>query len=199
MAKTYNTLSNVTVGSVLTASDYNEAVENSNNYRVPPMAKAYSTANTTLTNGQWVKIPVASKLYDTDSMHDSANSRIKIGTAGVYAFHASLFADSNDTGGPFRIFALMKNATVSGGNFTAGVPIAMQSNALVEFLRMSLSGIDHMAANDYVELYFFWQSGTNRSTGTAPTLTISGDRVTDTSSRTSPYISLAASWLGQVS
>ena len=199
MAKTYNSIPTVSTGDVYTATAHNNIVTNVNNYRVPPMCKAYSTANTTLTNAQWTKIPVASKLFDTDTMHDSGNGRLVIKTAGVYVFAGNAVVDSNDTGTPFRIFALMKNATVSGGNFTAGVPISMSSYGMNEFLRMEIHGIDHLAVNDYIEMYMYWQSGTNRATGTAPTLTISGERVTSSTSTTHPYISLSAAWLGQVS
>ena len=87
MAKTYNTLSNVTVGSVLTASDYNEAVENSNNFRVPPNTKAVLTSNVAYTSN--TPISWASANYDTEAPSDPAWSSgsptlITIQTDGIY-------------------------------------------------------------------------------------------------------------------
>jgi hypothetical protein len=88
MAKTYNTLSNVTVGSVLTASDYNEVVENSNNYRVPPNTKAGLTANiSSYTSNTAIAWTTAN--YDTESPSDPAwaagsPTLITIRTAGIY-------------------------------------------------------------------------------------------------------------------
>jgi hypothetical protein len=93
MAKTYNTFTNVSVGSVLTASDYNEALENINNYRVPPMVRCVRSGNLSYT--QNTAIAWNDTEFDTETatpgsgataMHDDStnNTRITIRTAGVY-------------------------------------------------------------------------------------------------------------------
>ena len=88
MAKTYNTLSNVTVGSVLTASDYNEVLENSNNYRVPPAVRVVRTSD--LTNYSGAAITWQAETFDTDGMWSSGTT-VTIQTAGIYLvnFYAS--------------------------------------------------------------------------------------------------------------
>ena len=113
MPRTYNPLSNVTVGSVLTASDYNEAVENSNNFRVPPMCKAVRAAAASVANSTFVPQALsAADEYDTDTMHDTVtdNDRVTINTAGVYLVTAKATFAANTTGQ--RIVAIAKNGSV---------------------------------------------------------------------------------------
>ena len=95
MAKTYNPLSNVTVGSVLTASDYNEAIENSNNFRVPPMCILRKTGTQACNNGSFTPITFGAgeELYDTDEMHSTSSNtaRITPTTAGIYLFTGNVY------------------------------------------------------------------------------------------------------------
>jgi hypothetical protein len=82
MPKTYNTLSNVTVGSVLTASDYNKAVENSNNFRVPPSCIVYRSSDLT-GYSQGAAITWNAEAIDTDGMWSSGTD-VTIQTPGLY-------------------------------------------------------------------------------------------------------------------
>jgi len=85
MPKTYNTFTNVSVGSVLTASDYNDVLENIENYREPPMVKCVRSGDQNLGSPQVLQWN-GTDAYDTDGMHDpsSNNTRITFQTAGIY-------------------------------------------------------------------------------------------------------------------
>jgi hypothetical protein len=116
MAKTYNTLSNVTVGSVLTASDYNEVLENSNNFRVPPTVRAVrsSTLSYTYTND----VAWNSEDYDTDTMHDNVtnNTRITPTTAGIYLVEFSVHFTFTGTSTTFQNI-INKNGSLAINRF----------------------------------------------------------------------------------
>lgn len=86
MAKTYNTLSTVSAGSVLTATAYNEAVENSNNYRVPPHVMVSRSSDLT-SYAQGTNITWNNEVADTDAMWSSGTT-ITINTAGIYVLNA---------------------------------------------------------------------------------------------------------------
>jgi hypothetical protein len=86
LSKTYNPLSNVTVGSVLTASDYNKAVENSNNFRVPPSVMVRRTTNLTSYTSDTAIAWQSVGSTDTDPTMWTVSdaTKITINTAGLY-------------------------------------------------------------------------------------------------------------------
>jgi hypothetical protein len=174
MAKTYNTLSNVTVGSVLTASDYNEAVENSNNFRVPPMVRCVRSGAQTITNNtttalQWN----GTDPFDTDAMHDPAsnNTRITINTAGVYMVTANVGTNFGVQG--YSRVTLRVDGTTS----IAATHIGASGG---DAPRLSVSLPFAFSAAQYVEALFIQSSDGSR------------DVVADVSS-------FSAVWLGQTS
>ena len=112
MAKTYNPLDSVTVGSVLTASDYNEAVENSNNFRNPPMVKCTRSGNLSYTAN--ANVAWNAEDYDTDGMHDNStnNERITPTTAGVYVVTFSVHFTFSGTSSTFTLRMLKNGAEI---------------------------------------------------------------------------------------
>jgi hypothetical protein len=176
MAKTYNPLDSVTVGSVLTASDYNKAVENSNNYRVPPMVKCVRSGNdtgyTTEKSVPWN----GTDEYDTEDpgMHDPAadNTRITFRTAGIYIVTFAI--RMTFTGSPTFLDALIRlNGTTNiGEDFRTST-----SSAYAAMISATLNA----SVGDFVEARC---QASSASTAT----------ITDLSNS---YFS--AHWLGQVS
>lgn len=82
MAKTYNTFTNVSAGSVLTASDYNNVLENVGNYRVPPMCQVYRSSDLTSYSSA-AAISWNAEAFDTDGMW-SSGTNVTVNTTGVY-------------------------------------------------------------------------------------------------------------------
>jgi hypothetical protein len=176
MAKTYNTFTNVATGDVLTATNFNNLLTNTANYRVPPMCRVYNTGNispySSLSAITW-----DNENFDTDGMHSTSTNtnRITVTTAGIYLFVLRV----NVTATTFSGWPnLRKNGTSvmigpqtdasDGGNFH------MQASLVIE-----------MAVNDYIDAAV----GIGGSTGT---VAINGGTSNNGSW-------LAATWLGQVS
>lgn len=174
MAKTYNTLSTVSAGSVLTATAYNEAVENSNNYRVPPMCKAIRSGNLSYTSA--TAVAWNDEAFDTDGMHDNStnNSRITINTAGIYLFVLNVHITFTGTYTPGPDLQIIHSADGAIGYWYGGSSVA---GAGV----FNLSAVAECAASDYVE---------------AKLTTTGASGVTVIASAAS-YLS--AVWIGQVS
>ena len=149
MAQTYNTFSNVTVGSVLTASDYNDVLENIGNYRVPPMCllrRTSNSANLTQSTTHTIDFATANavEVVDTDDMHSlvSNSTRITPTTAGVYLFVATVQLTSAPS---FHDIRLVKNGSTQiavsrVGAQAGGVVIAMQSmNGTTDYMEIVLN------------------------------------------------------------
>jgi hypothetical protein len=156
MAKTYNPLSNVTVGSVLTASDYNEAVENSNNFRVPAMCSLYRNAALSHTsNGNYQAVAWDSEEFtqtDSGMWASTPNpSRITLTTAGVYILTANASPGASATG--LRAIRMSKNGSdLSYGHVMAGISTGNY---------LSITTTVESTGTDYVECSVFQSSGGN--------------------------------------
>ena len=146
MAKTYNPLSNVTVGSVLTASDYNEAVENSNNFRVPPMCINTRTGQSINDATATAVAFTSAASLDTDTMHSTSvnNTRFTAQTAGVYMVSGSI----EFTGGFTDVVA---TASIRKGGATIIATSSGFSNAYVN-PSLDVTVLVALAAAEYVEL-----------------------------------------------
>lgn len=146
MAKTYNTIPTVSTGDVYTATAHNNIVENSNNYRVPPMCinsrTGQSVNDATVTP---IAFTSAASL-DTDSMHDSAtnNTRFTANTAGVYLVSATLVW----TGGFTDVVASL---TIRKGGSTTIASTDGFSNAYVN-PGLAVSCLVSLAAAEYIEV-----------------------------------------------
>ena len=176
MPKTYNTLSNVTVGSVLTASDYNESVENSNNFRVPPNVRAYrATDQTSYTSA--ASITWTAEAYDTDGMFAASSTNITVQTSGLYLI----------------TFQGLWTATATVAEYEPIVSVAGNSTLRVfdkapstTAARFNISGVVALTASQVVTASISFAGGS--------AYVIKGG--TDPRSDTT---SLSLAWLGQVS
>ena len=112
MAKTYNTFTDVATGEVLTATNFNNVLENVGNYRVPPMCSVSKTA-TSYPTASFQYLAADTENFDTDAMHDNVtnNSRITPTTAGIYLFTACV--QFPNVAGGTRQVAISVNRTVS--------------------------------------------------------------------------------------
>jgi hypothetical protein len=182
MPKTYNPLSTVTVGSVLTASDYNKAVENSNNYRVPPIARYRRTTTQSIANSTDTLVAWDSELVNTDGMTNSSGA-ITVPTAGAYIITLGLVFAANATG--IRAGIVTVNSTSTGADSS---PLAFSvNNSGAGQAANSASAIVNLAADDIIRAYAFQNSG--------GALNISG--ASSNLNRGATQLSLA--WVGQVS
>jgi hypothetical protein len=171
MAKTYNTFTNVSVGSVLTASDYNDALENIGNYRVPPMCSANITASQTVNNNQNTFLRFDAAAVDTDATMltqgttstTAANAgKITINTDGVYLVSVNLVVPSPNTTG-VRYAIITKNGSGAPGSLTGIVnmsvpPVAVAQNhcasvalslVATDFLQIGVINTSGVASTSY--------------------------------------------------
>jgi hypothetical protein len=91
MAKTYNTFTDVATGEVLTATNFNNVLENVGNYRVPPMCRAVRSTNQSFASGA-----LAAVNFDAEDGLRQPNY-IEAQTAGC-GINASLQIHHNGTG-----------------------------------------------------------------------------------------------------
>lgn len=125
MAKTYNTFTNVSVGSVLTASEYNDVLENVDNYRVPPSVRVFRSSDASGYSSA-AAISWNAEAWDTDGCFSATSTDITIGTAGLYActFYAYAVGSATITlvtpqvlvGGSARLTTTLNTGT-TGGRF----------------------------------------------------------------------------------
>jgi hypothetical protein len=130
MAKTYNSLSTVTVGSVLTASDYNDALENLNNHRVPPSVRVFRSSDASSYTSA-AAISWNAEAWDTDDMFTATSTNITVQTSGLYActFYAYAVGSATITlvtptvlvGGSSRLTTTLNTGTTGGRFVLSGV------------------------------------------------------------------------------
>ena len=184
MAKTYNTFTDVATGEVLTATNFNNVLENVANYRVPPMAIVRRTSDLTGYASE-AAITWQSAELDTESPSDpmsaaGAPTVVTCRTAGIYLvqlqFHATASPTQTAGGGVIR-----KNGTVIGENFNEW----FSPGAFPE-LRGNMALIVNLAVADTVAAGVRFTGGSAYVVKGAATTTFSQTR-------------LAVTWLGQVS
>jgi len=120
---------------------------------VPPLCRAYQSANTSIPNNSTTTLSYNAENYDTDSMHSTTTntSRITIVTAGVYAITAGIVWDINATG--IRVINLRINAATN-------IAFATQTNnGASNFTEQTVSTHYSLAAADYVETTVYQNSG----------------------------------------
>ena len=145
MPKTYNTFTNVSTGDVLTATNFNNVLENVGNYRVPPLLRLKKTASQSIsgnTNISW-----DAEDYDTDAMWTSG-ATITAKTAGVYLWHLS---------------ARVTAAAAPTVMYVNGPDNARMTVVLGADMRMTFSGVWVAAANATTVLAFEPTGGTTLS------------------------------------
>jgi hypothetical protein len=159
MAKTYNTFTNVSVGSVLTASDYNDALENINNYREPPMCRLNRASAQTLTTATWAIVTSWNESIDTDGMFTVATDYIEIQTAGVYRVSFVVEIAQNSTGVRLATATVNNSSAIPGGTqriATCHIPTNPTSTA-----GLSATCMRPFIAGDEIRLHVFQNSGGN--------------------------------------
>lgn len=155
MAKTYNTIPSVATGDLLTATAWNTQATNVNNYRVPPICRVYRAAALNQTaNGAAQTIAFDTESVDTDAMHDTVTNttRITFNTAGVYMVGGSVAFTPNSTG------VRAAKITVNG---TTDIAYADQQSAAAAASAIHVVTSYSFAANDYIELGGYQNSGGN--------------------------------------
>jgi hypothetical protein len=178
MPKTYTalTVANATAGNAILASDFSSLFTNSNNYRVPPMARIHRAAalNHTSTGGYQTVTFDTETFSNTDDMYAAGTpTRITIKTAGVYLFTAAATMATVGTG--IRVARIVINGST-----------VIAENGHINNLAYGgynvLSSVWSCAANDYATVDVFQNSGANLAYSVG-----------------SGYTFLSATWLGQAS
>lgn len=189
MPKTYSalTVANATAGNAILASDAAKLFENSNNYRVPPMARITMTSNVAVANNSHTDFPGflstnSAETFDTDGMVtlSGSASAITIATAGVYSCTAVASWAGNASG--LRLVRIVRSRGGSLVNVSAQIDTAANADQ-----PSSCSGTIECAAGDLIRMMLFQNSGGALNVG----LNGAGAEFGVTH--------LSATWLGQVS
>ena len=118
-------------------------------------AKVTSTAAQTITNNTTTAIAFDSEVYDTDGIHDNStnNTRLTCKTAGKYHIVANLNYESDDPAVGVRMF----------GIYVDGTRVVKEVNDCVTLdnTTVSMSTIQNLAVNQYVEIKTVQNSGGN--------------------------------------
>lgn len=106
-----------------------------------------------MTNNAFTKLTFDTEEYDSDTMHSTSSntSRITINTAGKYLFTFSCVCAGAAGGSQRRMDFLLNNSAQHGGHISGviGGNVLSMSGAIVR----------HMSVNDYMELYYYQDSG----------------------------------------
>lgn len=187
MAKTYNPLtSDVTAGSVLTATAYNQVLTNVRNYRVPPMCRVRrsGTASAAITPSssttgflEWNTQDVDTEEPD-DMWVSGSSTRITVRTAGLYLVQTNFVLDFTGTS-TIQQSALLH--TTSGGTDTR-IAAVYYSYSQASVLVHTMTATYSAAVGDYFRVRVETVNG-----GSSITL------------RADTTCTFSAMWLGQVS
>lgn len=186
MAKTYTTLTSVSTGDVLTATNYNNLQTNSNNYRVPPAIQVRRTSNLTSYVSD-ATITWQSTGYDTESTGSSPSDpmwssgtnpdRVTIKTAGLYLVVFKGYLTATATLSLVQP-SIRKNGTSVCDTYAT---IYASANGL-----WSQSVVLSLAATDYLTASVFISGGSAYIIG-------------GTASEGNTQTTLTATWVGQAS
>ena len=119
-----------------------------------PAFSAYANADqNNNSDNTWVKLSMNTEFYDTGSKYDTSNYRFTPTVAGKYMFGASVYVDGNDTRDTTEI-AFYKN----------GTKLFYASQAVDNDTKQQLTAVIELDTDDYVELYAYQGSGSNKTT-----------------------------------
>lgn len=180
MAKTYTSLTSISTGDVLTATNYNNLQTNSNNFRVPPSCQAYHNTTQAIATGTWTALTWNSENWDTDTIHDTSTNptRFTTTTAGLYLAQINATWAANATG--LRGFGIR-----SDGSTFLGSDVRLNHGA-GSFVTISGAWIISLTGSQYVEFVGYQESGGS--------LNVSAD-----APASGTYARASVTWLGQVS
>lgn len=117
-------------------------------------ARAYHSVNQSIADNTDTALALNSERYDTDAIHDNVtnNSRLTCKTAGKYIIVGNVAFDLNNTG--IRLLRIRLNGVTNiGSQLTRGSAGTGSDD------NMNVSTIYDLAVNDYVQLFFFQNSG----------------------------------------
>ena len=187
MAKTYNTISTFTAGQVLTAAQMNEIGTNSNNYRVPPLARITMTSNVAVANGSHTDFAGflntnSTETFDTDGMVSLSGtaSAITVQTAGVYS--CTGVASWAGSAAGLRVVRIVRSRAGTLVNVGAQMDVAANADQ-----PQACAGIIDCNVGDLIRLMVF------QNTGGALNLGVNG------AGAEFSVTHLAVAWVGQTS
>lgn len=130
---------------------------------IVPHARVRRTSNMNINNNTNTVVPWETEDYDNDTMVDIGTypNRITAKTAGIYLVSAIVRWDNNTTGSRDVFFS--KNANGAANNWAALVSTNNSASNCVS----NLNAVLVLAANDYIELNLWQNSGGTRSTDVA--------------------------------
>lgn len=165
MAKTYTAAGTATAGQVYTAAAHNVIATNVNNFIVPPIASVNLAANAVVATATDTAFAFSS-VIDTDSMVTAGTTsstyanagKITVTTAGVYLIQYTFTVSTNATGQ--RSVTVAKNGTGSPLNGTGTFFQVFKPDGTYS-TSISGGGLMSLAANDYLQLAVYQNSGGN--------------------------------------
>ena len=119
-----------------------------------PCFSAYSSGATTITSGAATKILYATEDFDTTSSYDTTNSRFTAPIAGKYRINARIIV--NGALGPNAELYIAKNGTKEKTIYY-NITDPNTTHTIAGTVMISL------AANDYVEVFAYNDSGSSRT------------------------------------
>jgi len=136
-----------------------------------PAFSAKSTANQTgLSNGGWTKIQFDTATFNVGSNYDTTNDKFVAPSNGKYFFTASL--KINSAGGSATLVGAGCRFSINGT--TAGDNLNFIANGAMSAMSGTNSMILNLTANQYVEVYAYYQD----SGGGSGSVTGSNDKST---------------------
>ena len=129
-----------------------------------PMFGAYGNG-TTVGNNSYTKIEFQNEVYDTDSAFDSSSNyrfTVPSGKGGYYFFNIILAPDNGVTFTDWRA-QLYKNGS-NGGQAAGFFNFASDTKDVSgDFPNITGSCVVNLSAGDYIEVYGYHNSGSNRT------------------------------------
>lgn len=120
-----------------------------------PAFSAYSSNGQVISNATYTKIQCNTEEFDTASCYDnSTNYRFTPTVAGYYQVNGQVYAPTSST----RTFVILYK---NGSQFKRGSDITSSVNSVVVSTLIYMNG-----TTDYLEMWFWQQSGGNLTLGT---------------------------------
>ena len=121
---------------------------------VQPAFAAWCSAATTLPSGAGTKVTFGTEDFDTESNYDTTNSKFVAPIAGKYRFNVTIIV-SGGIGSNAEVY-FAKNGTKEKSVYFSG-------NDLAFLHTIGGSAVLSLAANDYIEVFAFNDSGSSRT------------------------------------
>lgn len=125
----------------------------------PPLVRAFSTANQTISDATLTAVAFASESFDSDSMHDNSsnNTRLTFNTEGIYYVEGQADFNASSTGDRLVRIRLNGSTTLNESRH----PAAAGAH------REMVGVLFNFSLTDYVELIVFQTSTADRTVNPA--------------------------------